>query len=577
VPVERALDVALRDAEVCGLADGRCVSGRQAAAIHGGDPVVLPAGTSTNLYLRLPARSRLRFEFRAAGASLALVAEPADAAPVVLFRSAGDAADDRWHAVEVATRLPEGTIVRLGLAVEPMAPGSGGALVRRPLLAGLTPPPVPPAPPAGARPNVLVYLVDTLRADRLGCYGYGAPTSPHIDAFAAEALRFANAVAQSSWTRPSTASIFTGLVPPRHGAVEADRAIRPDVATLPELLRRAGYSTAGFVTNSVAAAPFGFARGFDRFHYYPESKQRSDFFLPGERLLAPVAHWLERAPRPFFLYVHVADPHSPYVPPGRFRRGLVRAAGGVTPAVLLAEQLRCPTCLHALGEQRPAPITRDTAIVLSALYDAEVARTDAAFGRLVELLRRRRLLDTTLVIFTSDHGEEFLEHGGVTHGKTLHREVLHVPLLARLPGGTWKGRTEARVVQHADLLPSILDVVGVDVPPGLDGERVLRSYVGAREVSSHLDHEGRRVMAITDDRWTFVYTLEDRDGIARPMEIFDLRADPLEADDLAARNVVLATYARERLRERSAETATLGPTVDPGDLARLRALGYVGF
>jgi len=273
----------------------------------------------------------------------------------------------------------------------------------------------------------------------------------------------------------------------------------------------------------------------------------------------------------------VADPHNPYVPPARFRRGLVRPSGSVTPAVLFAEQLRCPTCLHELGEQWPAPITRDTATVLSGLYDAEVARTDAAFGRLLDVMRRRQLLDSTLVIFTSDHGEEFLEHGGVTHGKTLYRELLHVPLIARLPNGARKGRTEARVVQHADLLPSILDVIGVAIPPGLDGEPVLRNYGAAREVSSHLDHEGRRVVAITGDRWTFIRTLEDRDQLGHPIEIYDLHADPLEADDLTPRNRVLAAYGRQRLREQLSGPVARGPTVDPSNLARLRTLGYVGF
>src|SRR5207248_2574292 len=226
-----------------------------------------------------------------------------------------------------------------------------------------------------------------LRADRLGCYGGPRGTSPRLDAFAAGALRFTHAVAQSSWTRPSTASIFTGLVPPRHGALEADDMIDPRVQTLPELLRAAGFTTA---------------------------------------------------------------------------------------AVIAAER-RCQNCLHDLGRQRPAPIDANTVAVLSRLYDGDVARADAAFGRLVDVLVRQRLLDDTLVIFTSDHGEEFLEHDGVTHGKTLYHELLHVPLVIRLPAGARGGSVVEDVVQHADLLPSILALAGAPPPPGLDGEPILGS------------------------------------------------------------------------------------------------------
>ena len=140
---------------------------------------------------------------------------------------------------------------------------------------------------------------------------------------------------------------------------------------------------------------------------------------------SPIAHWLRSTSRPFFLYVHATDPHAPYLPPARFRRG-VRAVDGVTPAAVIAAERRCQNCLHDLGRQRPAPIDASTVAVLSRLYDGDVARADAAFGRLVDVLVRQRLLDDTLVIFTSDHGEEFLEHDGVTHGKTLYHELLHV-------------------------------------------------------------------------------------------------------------------------------------------------------
>jgi len=582
-PVRRDLALALARGEVCALADGGCVRGRRATELHeidgmvGGSSITLPAETSSNIYLRLPRESRVGFEFRAIGAALRLVAEPAAGRPIVLFRSRAGEADDRWHHTEVPTGLDRGTIVRLGFEVRPLVSGRPAmARLQGPVLVGRETPPRRAAPVGGGHPNVVLYVVDTLRADRLGCYGGPRGTSPRLDAFAAGALRFTHAVAQSSWTRPSTASIFTGLVPPRHGALEADDMIDPRVQTLPELLRAAGFATAAFVTNSVAAAPFGFARGFDRFRYFPEATSRDGLFLPADRLVTPIARWLKSISRPFFLYVHATDPHAPYLPPARFRRG-VRAVDGVTPAAVIAAERRCQNCLHDLGRQRPAPIDANTVAVLSRLYDGDVARADAAFGRLVDVLVRQRLLDDTLVIFTSDHGEEFLEHDGVTHGKTLYHELLHVPLVIRLPAGARGGTVVEDVAQHADLLPSILELAGVPSPPGLDGEAILGSAGPrpGREIVSHLDHDRRELAAVTDGRWAFIHNLAAPEGFESAYEIYDLQQDSLERRNLAGRDAVLTAYAVERLAEVPAPARPAGPAVDPRELERLRALGYV--
>src|SRR5207244_3333057 len=249
----------------------------------------------------------------------------------------------------------------------------------------------------------------------------------------------------------------------------------PAVAPLPELLHAAGFATAAFVTNSVASAPFGFARGFDRFRYFPEATSRAGLFLPADRLVTPIAHWLRSTSRPFFLYVHATDPHAPYLAPARFRRGRVAAVDGVTPAAVITAERRCQSCLHDLGRQRPAPIDANTVAVLSRLYDADVARADAAFG------------------------------------------------------------------QHADLLPSILELAGVPAPAGLDGEAILGS-AGARpgrEVVSHLAHDGREVAAVTDGRWAFIHNLAAPEGFESAYEIYDLREDSLERRNLAGRDAVL--------------------------------------
>jgi len=574
-PVETIdLTAEFAHAEVCPVAGGRCAHGRRAAELLGIDArsaatiVNLPVGAGTNVYLRLPEASRVSLEFRAVDADVVVRATAAGGRPRVLGRAT--AAD--WRRIDVATAEPAGTIVQLAFAAEGHAGGGPGmVLVRNAIVMGRRTRTPAIVRRSSATPNVVLYVVDTLRADRLGCYGYPAPTSPRIDAFATSAIRFTQAVAQSSWTRSSTASIFTGVVPPRHGALEAEHAIRPKLPTLPVLLQAGGYATAAFVVNPVVSGAFGFARGFDVFRMFPATAKRPEMFLPSDRLEHRLERWLAHAPRPFFLYVHVADPHLPYGPPRRFARRLVHAAGTVTAAAMIAAQRRCPTCLHDVRDHARATLSPDAVTVLGSLYDADVALADAAFGRFVDALERAGRLDDTVVVLTADHGEEFLEHGGLTHGQTLYREVLHVPLLVRLPGAVSGTTSIDRIVQQVDLLPTILELAGLDVPPGLDGASLLRGEDDGREALSYLHLEGREVVALTDDRWAFI-----QDRVAHgALEIYDWRADPLEQHDVGAADVALAGYAARRF----AEPWTIpepGPAVDPAALDRLRALGYVG-
>src|SRR5581483_3715364 len=310
-PVETIdLTAEFAHAEVCPVAGGRCAHGRRAAELLGIDArsaatiVNLPVGAGTNVYLRLPEASRVSLEFRAVDADVVVRATAAGGRPRVLGRAT--AAD--WRRIDVATAEPAGTIVQLAFAAEGHAGGGPGmVLVRNAIVMGRRTRTPAIVRRSSATPNVVLYVVDTLRADRLGCYGYPAPTSPRIDAFATSAIRFTQAVAQSSWTRSSTASILTGVVPPRHGALEAEHAIRPKLPTLPVLLQAGGYATAAFVVNPVVSGAFGFARGFDVFRMFPATAKRPEMFLPSDRLEHRLERWLAHAPRPFLMYVRVAS------------------------------------------------------------------------------------------------------------------------------------------------------------------------------------------------------------------------------------------------------------------------------
>ncbi|MEN8163832.1 MAG: sulfatase, partial [Acidobacteriota bacterium] len=345
----------------------------------------------------------------------------------------------------------------------------------------------PPPAPLPDRPNVIIYLVDALRADRLGCYGYQRPTSPRLDGFAAEGILFTNAIAQSSWTKASVASIFTGVWPPAHGANGPEDILPEGLPTLTERLAEAGYQTAAVIANAYVNRPFGFARGFDHFTFLPDGEGSS------EAINDSIVQWLDQNPEePFFLYVHTIDPHAPYEAPEPFQS---RFAADVTDtAVGQVETVRG----LVRGTVEPTPeLARD----LNNLYDAEVAHNDAGFGSFLDTLTARGLYENTVILFVSDHGEAFGEHGTWTHGIDLYSEVLHVPLVLRLPGGRLGGRRVDRVAQHIDILPTVLRLTGVeDTTPGR-GHYLLDSSAGPRTATSYLNYWGRHGASVVTNDW----------------------------------------------------------------------------
>lgn len=509
--------------EVDGRPPREVARGERAAAA-----LSLPLGVAE----RVPARLSLRAE-GGAGSGVAL-ARPGLAAPGAASAAAPAAA---------TPAQPDG------------APAAGPAVAAAAAASGAVP--AEGTAGAGPRPHVLVYLVDTLRADRLGCYGYPRPTSPHLDAFAAGATLFEHAVAQSSWTKAAVASMFTGVWPPDHGAVGWAHSLAPEAETLAEGLRGAGYRTAAFVTNPHVVPHFGFDQGFDDFVRRIK--------VPSDKVTALVERWLDRREdeRPFFLYVHTMDPHAPYAPPEPYR------------SAFAPDHAKMPTWA-------PRWKWPDEALpFLSNLYDGEIARNDASFGALMTALRDRGLYDDTLVVVVSDHGEEFREHGLWRHGNHLHAEAVNVPLILKLPGQR-EGRRVGNLVQHVDLMPTLLAAAGVPAPAAVQGRDLLPLARGEASpgpdpaVRSHL-LLGRvpEQLALVDGDWKLLYSPGTGGGTSA---LYRWREDPGERRDLAAdlpvRTAVLTAQLHRRWRETHAQAA---PEVElDAELQKtMRSLGYL--
>jgi choline-sulfatase len=419
--------------------------------------------------------------------------------------------------------------------------------------------------------------VDTLRADHLGAYGEKAPTSPRFDAFAREAVLFEDAWAQASWTRSATASIFTGLHVGAHGVDREDRALPPSAVTLAERLREAGYRTGAFVGNHLLGGRFGFEQGFEVWNGGDASLYGAPASSLGERAL----RWLDSGRGPFLLYVHTMEPHAPYTPSAE------DAAPFALPAYEGNRDTRALLRLGQLGQLSPEGLR-----FLESQYRGEIHQNDRAFGAFLDALRARGLLDSTLVVFLADHGEELLDHGGTEHAKTLYQELVRVPLAVRLPGGRRGGKRERTPVEQIDLLPTLLRFAGVKRPEGLPGRDLSALWLGAEAA------EAASPLMFSEERFAVVDKYAARAGAMKLIlnndgqelwragtheELYDLDRDPAERANLAGSRPVTVAFLRQELdRFRALQAALLARggsggalRLTPEEQEQLRALGYV--
>ncbi|MCM2270002.1 MAG: sulfatase [Thermoanaerobaculia bacterium] len=321
-------------------------------------------------------------------------------------------------------------------------------------------------PPLAPLRGVVLISIDALRADALGLYGSRRPTSPFLDRLAERSLVFEHAYAQIPSTLPSHLSMFTGLYPSEHGVFPPSDVLAASIPTLPELFRAAGFRTFGHSEGGYVQGGYGFRRGFEEWTDTPYAAEADV-----ERTFARGAASLEAlaADERFFLFLHTYSVHDPYDPPSAYRDRFW--SGPPPPGAFAATG---PNFAAYNGRRLDAPAA--AAEYYRALYDAGVAYVDDVLGRFFGELERLGLADDTLVIVTSDHGEEFLEHGRYVHTQA-YPESLHIPLLvadARLA----RGRRVARVVETVDLLPTLADLAGLQAPAGLSGESVADLWHG---------------------------------------------------------------------------------------------------
>jgi len=463
---------------------------------------------------------------------------------------------------------------------------AGGArLIARPVAPAA--PPRAATAPAGA-PNVLLVMVDTLRADRLGAYGHADAKTPSIDGLATDGVRYAHTFSQASWTRPSVATILTGLYPSSHGAVHKSDILPNRVDTVAELLARAGYYTVGFANNVNVSPAFNFGQGFAEYRYLAPDlffwadeaaakltlynglrlvrerflARRVDvhnYYQPAEVVTDTAIAWLDSpAARstPFFMFAHYMDPHDPYFVHPFNGEGYARVANPNPPAAVAEKYLQ--------------------------LYDGEIAYLDEHLGRLFADLKRRGLYDKTLIVLTADHGEEFHEHGGWWHGTTLYDEQIHVPLVVKPPHGG-AGRVVEDLATSLDIAPTILTAAAATVPPVMQGHPLPLDGtppVARDSVFSEEDLEGNVLQSVRTRTSKLITANPGNPRGLQPEELYELKTDPGEQRSLVASEPVLleelrASLGRSYLEARAHAGAGAQTNVDSVTKDRLRALGYV--
>lgn len=426
--------------------------------------------------------------------------------------------------------------------------------------------------PGAARPDILLVVVDTLRADHVGVYGAVRPTTPSLDALAKGGVVFRRAHSHSGWTLPAMASLLTGRLPHEHGMgrdpkdLGAFGKLPADVPTLAELLGDAGYDCGAVVNNTFLAPSFGFRRGFGDDYDYVGAGQ--DEIRSAETSVDAALQWIEHGDRPYFFLLHLMEPHMWYAPPASVRGTFAPVDGASIPvpftdAAMMALQS---------GQVRLNAAQLDA---LTALYDEEILAVDHALGRLFAALRRSPRWASTVVVVTADHGEGFGDHGLWEHGNSLYGELTHVPLIVRGPGIA-PGEVTT-LVQHADVFRTILSFAGVAPPAGSAGRPLLPATPPPVPVVVENVLYGEPQVGLVEPRYAAHWTLP-----ATEPEVWELDDAGIERRRLSGEEAktIGARLQQELLDRRgSLDPLPVQRSIGihtPSELEQLRSLGYVG-
>ncbi|GMU93687.1 MAG: hypothetical protein AMXMBFR4_27450 [Candidatus Hydrogenedentota bacterium] len=455
----------------------------------------------------------------------------------------------------------------------------------------------------GSGPNIILIAVDTLRADYLRMYDEAGAVAntPAIDALREDSVLYLNCFAQSSWTKASFATLFSGQYPESHTAMKKDSMLPDSVVTFPELLMENGYYTQGYCNNPNIADTYNYGQGFVEYLYLKprflfgaaQSAEKmalykvlrqvyfkamgkitggrinvADFYQPGDVVTQTGLEWLDSADRPndapFFLFLHYMDPHDPYMDHKNPGVGYAR--------VRLGDAMKPEEWKNKL---------RDA-------YIGEIEFCDQQIGKLIDGLKQRGLYDNSVIVFTSDHGEEFHEHGGWWHGLSLYDEQIGVPLLIKLPKNELAGETNVFMTRHVDLAPTLLQFAGVPKDDGMQGTSLFMvdnaAEWGNNEVSdiySHLNFEGIELRAVRTPSFKLIQANEGNKRNYKPVELYHVEKDPEESENLAGMKLEEEQILTERLGEmrKAAEDRQAIPesgVMTPEMRDALKSLGYVG-
>jgi arylsulfatase A-like enzyme len=424
--------------------------------------------------------------------------------------------------------------------------------------------------PREPRKDVLLLVVDTLRADHLPLYGYPRPTSPALERFAEEAIVFETTVSPAPWTLPAVASMLTSTYPSVHGLRSRSGSkyatrMRPGLATLTEAMADAGYRTAAVVSNPwVSTAGHGLRRGFDEYH---DTTKRT-----ASEIHAVAREILERSdPQPLFLYLHYMDVHGPY----RLESGSGRPKLGPMPRQYVRQL--APAERDAIPKYLLLENVRGVAGYVEA-YDQGIVRWDRAFGEFINWLDASDRLEHSIVSVTSDHGEEFFEHGGWNHGLTVYEDQIAVPWVLRIPGVPGR-RVSDRLVSGLDMAPTLLGLIDSPVPETMIGLDVLTEEGDPQRTLFSQSHirlgggfrsgdDALVAMRRGEAKWIL-----DPDGD----RCFQLGADVEELDGVECAEAGLAEARRwrEEIEERGRALGKAGQfEISPAEQKRLKELGY---
>jgi arylsulfatase A-like enzyme len=429
--------------------------------------------------------------------------------------------------------------------------------------------------------NVLVFLVDTLRYDKLGLNNPSSSVpTPNFDRFAADATVFDAAYDTENWTKPSTASILTGLYPDTHRTKEGSSKLPTSIPMVSEHLQKQNLRTGAFIANGYVSDAFGFKRGWDSYTNYIREEKVTN----AERVVDDALGWIDKqGENRWFAYVHTIDPHVPYSAPDEWK--LAQWKGGKYGGALRAQNTGDQI---AEIKSKRMKVDKSDMAYLEALYDGEVAYNDHHFGRMIDGLQAMGLYEDTLVVVLADHGEEFWDHGSVGHGHSLYDEMVHTALLVRCPGSVTHGSRQSAVLSTSGLVPTMTDVLGLEPISGAEGASWAPILAGSAPVQPRVGVSDflfrKKAVRVGPYHWL----TNGQDG-----KLFNVLADRHERKDLAGSHPIAWAFARTNFGifygaadkakwwgdETGDDRQELKPEVadiDPELQQQLEAMGYVG-